>query len=844
MPAVTACPRCRCDVAADPDPATGVVVCEHCATPFDPGASATAIAESPATADAQPAAGGRCGPYELIERIGEGGMSEVWRARQPGLRREVAIKRLRPQFAADADLRRRFAREGDALKRLDHPHILAVIDAGEDDAGRPYLMMPLAGHSLRAAMNDGRGEPLRIEPRRLLAYAEQIADGLEHAHARGLVHRDVKPENLLIDTEDRIRIADFGIAHLLPAPEFTALTQLTRTGQVLGTMAYIAPEQAEGRAVDRRADYYSLGVICYEALTGHRPIGRFEDPADHLDLPPRRKAAWNRLVLALLHRDPDRRPATAAELRGLIDGVRRAETAKVDAAATDDDGEPADEEHRWPHGRSLNRSPDDKIFGGVCGGLAAWTGVHPIWVRLLFLIALFASFGFFLLAYLLGVILIPQCPDRAYRPKPLNHAFPARPWGWFFGVCEGLARRSHTEPWIWRLIAVLTIPFGSIVVYLLLAIVLPPAHRQRAAPPLPAPADAQRPNEPLERRPRRDPSAFRFWAVLLGTLLFAFLIPAQIAVDETRREADAAYVDAIAEMEAAERQTREAAESAGIIEESAAPRSGEATPPPSTTAPASGDGVGSPGPGWTDSGPDTPGGGGGWGPGSGASAGQAQGASGIALAPLLLVALVVLLFAAVLCSGLNWPRAVGTGGGLVVVAGVLVLGAFAFQDRVYPGSPVLGTGAFGAFALCLLGGLGIGLLRSRLKVVQLAIVVLMLAGVVLAMGVEPSPRREVLVVVLAVGAPFAYFLIRGLCRATGIGRDDGTRLDAPSAVFGGGLLAACLIFGSLLTWGGEPKPMKSMGPSSNAAAEDRRLELVAPGERVEDAAGVGSGSGE
>jgi len=211
------------------------------------------------------------GRYRLIERIGEGAMGTVYLARHEGLQRQVAVKFLQEEFTGNREIAARFAREAIAAARLQHPNVISVYDSGADELGRCYLVMEYVGaESLRAVME--REGPIPRE--RALSLARQIAAALDHAHSLGIVHRDIKPENVLVldvDGVECVKVIDFGIAKVF-LPEGPSGPGLTRSGIVLGTPEYMAPEQAAGAEVDRRADIYALGVIAYEMLVGRRPF--------------------------------------------------------------------------------------------------------------------------------------------------------------------------------------------------------------------------------------------------------------------------------------------------------------------------------------------------------------------------------------------------------------------------------------------------------------------------------------------------------------------------------------------------------------------------------------------
>ena len=198
--------------------------------------------------------------YELEDVVGTGGMSSVYRAFDTLLERHVAIKILHDQYGADDDYAERFRREARAVAQLSHPNIVTVIDRGEED-GRQYIVFEyIEGDNLKALVSNG---PLPVDE--ALDYGLQVARALDFAHKRGLVHRDVKPQNVLLTEEGQAKVTDFGIARSLD------VQGVTQTGTVLGTSDYIAPEQARGEEVDQKTDIYSLGTVLYELLTGEVP---------------------------------------------------------------------------------------------------------------------------------------------------------------------------------------------------------------------------------------------------------------------------------------------------------------------------------------------------------------------------------------------------------------------------------------------------------------------------------------------------------------------------------------------------------------------------------------------
>jgi eukaryotic-like serine/threonine-protein kinase len=213
------------------------------------------------------AAGTRLGPYEILAPLGAGGMGEVYRARDTRLGREIALKVLPDDVAADASRRQRFEQEARAASALNHPNILSIYDFGTE-TGMVYMVSELVeGESLRGVIERGP-----VNTRRLLDIAVQMADGLSAAHAGAIVHRDLKPENLMLTRDGRVKILDFGLAkHSAHAPrrdsEETVTELRTQAGVILGTIAYMSPEQARGETVDFRSDQFSFGVILYELLT-------------------------------------------------------------------------------------------------------------------------------------------------------------------------------------------------------------------------------------------------------------------------------------------------------------------------------------------------------------------------------------------------------------------------------------------------------------------------------------------------------------------------------------------------------------------------------------------------
>ena len=263
---------------------------------------------------------------EIQELLGQGGMGAVYRARQPALDRWVALKILPPQTSADAEFADRFTREARALARLNHPNIVGVYEFGVVCGLHYFIMEFVDGLNLRQVEQAGR-----IAPRDALKIIPQICDALQYAHEEGVVHRDVKPENVMLDKKGRVKITDFGLAKILGL-EAKAL-RLTGATEVMGTPHYMAPEQIEHpQAVDHRADIYSLGVVFYEILTGELPLGRFAPPSTKVAVDVR----LDEVVLHALEKEPDHRYQHASDVKCDVERIvsRPGEPPKAAAGGT------------------------------------------------------------------------------------------------------------------------------------------------------------------------------------------------------------------------------------------------------------------------------------------------------------------------------------------------------------------------------------------------------------------------------------------------------------------------------------------------------------------------------
>jgi non-specific serine/threonine protein kinase len=271
------------------------------------------------------AAGQRLGPYEITAPLGAGGMGEVYRARDVRLDRSVAVKILPAELSGDAHYRQRFEREARAASALSHPHIAHVYDVGEQDGTHFIAMEHVEGENLRQLVSRG---PLEVD--RIVSLGTQMAEALEEAHARGIVHRDIKSANAVVTPKGQLKVLDFGLARRADDRARSLDSQLstdaqTRAGMVVGTVPYMSPEQALGKDVDARTDLFSLGVVLYELATGRLPFAGDtatqtidqichatppEIGASRQDVP----AELERIVRKCLEKDRDRRYTSARDI--------------------------------------------------------------------------------------------------------------------------------------------------------------------------------------------------------------------------------------------------------------------------------------------------------------------------------------------------------------------------------------------------------------------------------------------------------------------------------------------------------------------------------------------------
>ena len=306
-------------------------------------------------------AGSRIAGYQIQELIGRGGMAMVYRASDVRLDRLVALKVLTPELTRDSAFRQRFIRESRSGASVDHPNVIPVFEAGEAEGVLFIAMRYVAGRDVRALIE--REGPLR--PSRVVSIVTQIASALDTAHAHGLVHRDVKPANMLLGTvatgsaPDHVYLSDFGLSKLS-----VSAISLTGTGQFLGTIDYMSPEQVEGRAIDGRTDLYALACATFEMLTGRPPFQRDQDLAvmwAQVSAPPpsarqlRRELSpeVDRVIAKALAKAPGDRHATCLEFAaGLSDAC--AIRSSAEPRSLEAESLPTPDQSLWPHAPTLD----------------------------------------------------------------------------------------------------------------------------------------------------------------------------------------------------------------------------------------------------------------------------------------------------------------------------------------------------------------------------------------------------------------------------------------------------------------------------------------------------------
>lgn len=343
--------------------------------------------------------------YQILEKIGEGGMALVYRSLDTLLHREVAVKVLREQYASDEQFVERFRREAQAAASLSHPNVVNIYDVGEVDGTHFIVMEYVHGRSLRRIIQ----EEGRLSPIWAARCALQICDGLQHAHERGLVHRDIKPHNILITPDERVKVTDFGIARA------ASTSTLTQTGIIIGSVHYFSPEQAKGANIGPQSDLYSLGIVLYEMLTGEVPftgdspisvaLKQIDEPAPRVterrpDCPP----ALARIVDRAMSKSLSDRYADAAQMAA---DLRRYLWSAGGAAAEEETGmTQVLEKGDWARkrrtedlGRRRRRRSTPWVWG-IVAALAVGVGISA------------------LLPFLRGMFIVPEVrvPDVTGRP--------------------------------------------------------------------------------------------------------------------------------------------------------------------------------------------------------------------------------------------------------------------------------------------------------------------------------------------------------------------------------------------------------------------------------------------
>src|SRR5262245_13475504 len=266
----------------------------------------------------------RLGKYRIVERIGRGGMGMVYKAHDPMLDRTVALKVISADGDVTDELRARFFREAQACARLNHPNVITVYDMGDEDGSLYIVMEFLEGEELRQLIGQRRNVPLEDK----LSMMIEVCDGLDYAHKRGIVHRDIKPGNIYVMRDGHVKLLDFGIARISSAAD-----GLTRTNVVMGTLRYMSPEQARGR-VDHRSDIFSVGAVFYEllvyrhAFAGEQPMEildrlRSEDPTPLAEVDPSIPPELSDIVARSLRKDPGERYPELLHMRVELERVRR-----------------------------------------------------------------------------------------------------------------------------------------------------------------------------------------------------------------------------------------------------------------------------------------------------------------------------------------------------------------------------------------------------------------------------------------------------------------------------------------------------------------------------------------
>jgi eukaryotic-like serine/threonine-protein kinase len=308
--------------------------------------------------------------YRLGRVLGRGGMCIVYQAWDNKLQRDVAIKRLEPPLNQDPRTRARFDREGRALAKLSHPNVVTLIDRGTTETDDYLVFEYVEGRSLKELIRENK-----LEPKEVGRIVGQVAEGLAAAHLAGIVHRDVKPQNILIDRQGHAKITDFGIA---TGPDWT---RVTRAGSIIGSARYMSPEQVRSKPVDARSDVYSLGVVMYEALAGFPPFDGANMPEiarQHLNAPPKPlsqsrtdlPAGLEKIVMKCLEKLPEDRFASMDELLGALTGIGLYAFQRPELGGKQKRG--GDDERKTRHSSSGASHDSTSRLGDDSAGMPAW----------------------------------------------------------------------------------------------------------------------------------------------------------------------------------------------------------------------------------------------------------------------------------------------------------------------------------------------------------------------------------------------------------------------------------------------------------------------------------------
>ena len=314
-PRTLKCPACECQITIGQNDDPSGLTCPHCQADLSSSSlqDPTQIAEEIAPGFRP---GQKLGNYIIDDLLGAGGMAVVFRGTQVSLNRPVAIKVLPKHFVKKQVFLERFESEATALASLNHPNIVSVIDRGVENDVYFIVMEYIQGDTLKERLAGVAG----LVPDEICDLCRQTLRGLEYAHKRGVIHRDIKPGNLIINRENVVKIADFGLAHLAKSQ---GGLDATREGQSMGTLKYMAPEQlTSAKRVDGRADLYSFGVCLYEMLTGKLPLGAFKRPSEYN---PELDARWDDIIVKVLRMEPDERYRDAAEMARAIREIATSE---------------------------------------------------------------------------------------------------------------------------------------------------------------------------------------------------------------------------------------------------------------------------------------------------------------------------------------------------------------------------------------------------------------------------------------------------------------------------------------------------------------------------------------